>query len=226
MAIATNIRADSASASGVERLWDQVAAFEDEPSMRALGYRPHFTFAIYDAPEVEEETARRAMLRAAMHEAQLRIEFRRIRWFVGPPLILWAEPAANEALARLHASVSAAIDPAHCRSHYRLRAITQSAFSIGLLQYCRKQDTPHPGFVLLDSPLLSYKEPDGEDDDLRHTDLKQRFYHYLQRIDDGQQVIIIENTDPPADVQTLPQAIRFTGNPVEGRAGLFSTSRS
>jgi peptidoglycan hydrolase CwlO-like protein len=107
-----------------------------------------------------------------------------------------------------------------------LRAITQSAFSIGLLQYCRKQDTPHPGFVLLDSPLLSYKEPDGDDDDLRHTDLKQPFYHYLQGIDDDQQVIIIENTDPPADVQALPQAIKFTGNPDEGRAGLFDTSRS
>jgi hypothetical protein len=61
-----------------------------------------------------------------------------------------------------------------------LRAITQSAFSIGLLQYCRRQSTPHPGFVILDSPLLSYKEPDGEDDDLRHTDLKQRFYHFLK----------------------------------------------
>ena len=51
MAIAINIRADNGSASQVERLWDQVAAFEDEPSMRALGYRPHFTFAIYDTPE-------------------------------------------------------------------------------------------------------------------------------------------------------------------------------
>ena len=80
--------------------------------------------------------------------------------------------------------------------------------------------------MLLDSPLLSYKEPDGDDDDLRHTDLKQRFYHYLQGIDDDQQVIIIENTDPPADVQALPQAIKFTGNPDEGRAGLFNTSRS
>jgi hypothetical protein len=79
--------------------------------------------------------------------------------------------------------------------------------------------------VLLDSPLLSDKEPDGEDDDLRHTDLKQRFYEYLQGIDDDEQVIIIENTDPPEDVQKLPQAIKFTGNPDEGRAGLFSTSR-
>ena len=61
------------------------------------------------------------------------------------------------------------------------RAITQSAFTIGLLQYCKQQATPHPGFALLDSPLLSYKEPEGDDDDLRHTDLKVRFYEYLNR---------------------------------------------
>jgi hypothetical protein len=105
-----------------------------------------------------------------------------------------------------------------------LRAITQSAFSIGLLQYCRQQMTPHPGFVILDSPLLSYKEPDGEDDDLRHTDLKLRFYKYLQQIPTDQQVIIIENTDPPSEIQALPQAMKFTGNPGEGRAGVFKTA--
>src|SRR5215469_8264869 len=110
MALAINIRADNVSASEVERLWDQVAAFEDEPSMRALGYRPHFTFAIYDS--IDEKTAWDAMLRAAIGEAQLRIEFRRILWFIGPPLVLWAEPAADEALAQFHDSISAAIDPA------------------------------------------------------------------------------------------------------------------
>jgi 2'-5' RNA ligase len=121
MAIAINIRADDSSANEVERLWDQVAAFEDEPSMRALGYRPHFTFAIYDSPEIEEKTAWEAMLRAVRDEAQLRIEFRRIRWFVGPPLVPWAEPAADETLTRWHASISAATDPADCRPHYRHR---------------------------------------------------------------------------------------------------------
>jgi 2'-5' RNA ligase len=124
MALAINIRADNASASEVERLWNQIAIFEDEPSMRALGYRPHFTFAIYDSPEIGEKAASEAMLRAMVGEAQLRIEFRRIRWFVGRPLVLWAEPTANEALARWHASISAAIDPAHCRPHYRPGAWT------------------------------------------------------------------------------------------------------
>jgi 2'-5' RNA ligase len=124
MAIAINIRADDASASEVEQLWDQVAAFEDEPSMRPLGYRPHFTFAIYASPEIDEKTAWSAMLRATEGETHLRIEFRRIRWFVGPPLILWAEPAADEVLVKWHASISATIDAAHCRPHYRPGAWT------------------------------------------------------------------------------------------------------
>lgn len=119
MALAINIRADNDSANEIEQLWDKVAAFEDEPSMRALGYRQHLTFAIYDSPEIERSTAWEAMLCATIGGAQLPIAFRRIRWFVGPPLVLWAEPEASETLARWHASVSAAIDPTHCWPHYR-----------------------------------------------------------------------------------------------------------
>jgi hypothetical protein len=65
-----------------------------------------------------------ATLRAVRDEAQLRTEFRRIRWFVGLPLVLWAEPATDQALARWHVSTSALIDPAHCRPHYRPGAWT------------------------------------------------------------------------------------------------------
>ncbi|KRQ03546.1 2'-5' RNA ligase family protein [Bradyrhizobium manausense] len=119
MAIAINVRAHGNSGREVEQLWDQVAAFEDEPSMRTLGYRPHFTFAIYDSPAIAEETAWQAMLRAAAGEMQLRIEFRRVRWFAGPPLVLWLEPVDDAALRRWHAAVCAAIDPAYCRPHYR-----------------------------------------------------------------------------------------------------------
>jgi 2'-5' RNA ligase len=122
MALAINIRADHASAGDIERLWDHVAAFEDAPSMRALGYRPHLTFAIYD--DVDEATAREAMQRAAIGQTQLRITFSRIRWFEGSPLVLWAEPSREAALARMHASISAAIDPVRCRPHYRPEAWT------------------------------------------------------------------------------------------------------
>ena len=124
MALAINIRADNESAREIERLWNQVAMFEAEPSMRALGYRPHFTFAIYDGPEIDEKTAWETMLAAVTGERQLRIVFKRIRWFQGSPLVLWAEPEADETLARIHGAISAAIDPAHCRPHYRPGAWT------------------------------------------------------------------------------------------------------
>jgi 2'-5' RNA ligase len=119
VALGINVRADNASAGEIERLWDHVAAFEAEPSMRALGYPPHLTFAIYDAPEIDEKTAWSAMRAAVAEEAQLWIEFNRLRWFEGSPLVLWAEPISNEALSRIHSSISAAIDPARCRPHYR-----------------------------------------------------------------------------------------------------------
>src|SRR6201999_991614 len=73
MALAINIRADHPSAGEIERLWDHVAAFEDAPSMRALGYRPHLTFAIYD--DIDEHTACEAMRLAATGQTQLRITF-------------------------------------------------------------------------------------------------------------------------------------------------------
>jgi 2'-5' RNA ligase superfamily protein len=88
------------------------------------GYRPHFTSAIYDSPEITEQTAWEAMLRAVTYETQLRIAFKRIRWFVDPPLVLWAEPTTAQVLARWHTSISETIDPAYCRHHYRPGAWT------------------------------------------------------------------------------------------------------
>jgi 2'-5' RNA ligase len=119
MALALNIRADNVTAGGIENLWDQVGIFEDEPSMRSLRYRPHFTFAIYDGPEIDAATAWSALQQAAAAESQLRISFRRIRWFAGPPLVLWSEPEPDEALSRMHSAIHGIIDSVHCRPHYR-----------------------------------------------------------------------------------------------------------
>lgn len=102
-----------------------------------------------------------------------------------------------------------------------LRAITHAAFTIGLLAYCRQKQNPHTGFVVLDSPLLAYRKPEGEGDDLRGTDLQERFYGYLQALPADWQVIIVENVDPPAAIQNRPQIQMFSKNPNEGRFGLF-----
>jgi AAA domain len=101
-----------------------------------------------------------------------------------------------------------------------LRAITHAAFTIGLLEYCRSHQTPHPGFVVLDSPLLAYRAPEGTEDDLRGTDLNAQFYLYLAGQGNDRQTIIVENDDPPTHIKVL-QAVMFTGNPHSLRFGLF-----
>lgn len=102
-----------------------------------------------------------------------------------------------------------------------LRAITHAAMKIGLMEFCCERNLPHPGFVVLDSPLLAYWKPEGDDDDLRGTDLKERFYRYLLGLGQNNQVIIIENEHPPNFVFTEGNVILFTKNLHQGRYGFF-----
>lgn len=102
-----------------------------------------------------------------------------------------------------------------------LRAITHAAVKIGLMEFCRERNLPHPGFVVLDSPLLAYWKPEGADDDLRGTDLKEMFYRYLLGLRKDSQVIIIENEHPPDFVSRDGNVIVFTKNPHGGRYGFF-----
>ena len=104
-----------------------------------------------------------------------------------------------------------------------LRAITHAAVTIGLLEFCQENGLSHPGFVVLDSPLLAYFKPEGDDDlALQGTDLKERFYDYLvEHHAADSQVIIIENQHPPSGVEAGLTMTVFTGNPNEGRFGFL-----
>lgn len=102
-----------------------------------------------------------------------------------------------------------------------LRAITHAAVNIGLMEFCREKGLPHPGFVVLDSPLLAYWKPEGEEDDLRGTDLDEKFYRYLLGISQENQVIVIENKHPPSFVVDEGNVVVFTKNPHQGRYGFF-----
>jgi 2'-5' RNA ligase len=119
MGYSLNLRVSSASAPVITALWDTVSAFEDAPSMRALDYPPHVTLAIYDDDAVSEQRACDAIKRAARGQPEFAVAFNRIRFFAGPPLVLWAAPEPEAALRRVHAAIHAAIDPGRCRSHYR-----------------------------------------------------------------------------------------------------------
>jgi predicted nuclease with TOPRIM domain len=104
-----------------------------------------------------------------------------------------------------------------------LRAITHAAVSIALLEFCQENGLSHPGFVVLDSPLLAYFKPEGDDDlQLKGTDLKERFYNYLiNHHGAGSQVIIVENQHPPENLLGRLAMTVFTGNPADGRFGLL-----
>ena len=104
-----------------------------------------------------------------------------------------------------------------------LRAIIHAAVTIGLLEYCQENQLPHPGFVVLDSPLLAYFKPEGDDDlMLQGTDLKERFYEYLVgRHKDDSQIVIIENQHPPTFIENRLAMTVFTGNPNKDRFGLL-----
>ncbi|MGC1349936.1 MAG: hypothetical protein WA858_09165 [Xanthobacteraceae bacterium] len=101
-----------------------------------------------------------------------------------------------------------------------MRAITHAAFTVTLLEYTRSNGLPHPGFVVLDTPLLAYREPEGEEDDLSGTDVQDRFYDYLLALGD-RQIIILENVDPPETIKAGQQAVFFSKNPHLGRYGFF-----
>jgi hypothetical protein len=39
-----------------------------------------------------------------------------------------------------------------------VKAILHAAVNVALLIYCRERNLPHPGIVVLDTPLLTYRE--------------------------------------------------------------------
>lgn len=104
-----------------------------------------------------------------------------------------------------------------------LRAITHAAVTIALLEYCLENDLPHPGFVVLDSPLLAYFKPEGDEDrQLQGTNLKEKFYSYLiNHHSADSQILIVENQHPPESVIDSLRMTVFTGNPNEGRKGFL-----
>ena len=103
-----------------------------------------------------------------------------------------------------------------------VRAIAHAAFNLALLSSCLKKEMPHPGFVLIDSPLVVYREPDTDESGFSH-DVKDAFYRSIAKEFQASQVIIFENEDPPIDLGDRANIIRFTGA-THGRQGFIPKS--
>ncbi len=102
-----------------------------------------------------------------------------------------------------------------------LRAITCSAFLLGLLKRCLSKARPHLGLLVLDSPLLAYWKPEGQADDLRGTRVDECFYRWMGALPSNNQVLVIENRPLPDWISEVAHIIHFTKNHASGRYGLF-----
>lgn len=102
------------------------------------------------------------------------------------------------------------------------RALTYAAFTIGLMKYCRMKSIPHPGIVVLDTPVNPFKGPTPTSPTERLPDVvKEAFFEYLAAEDSGDQIIVMENVEPPAVVRDRVQCVEFTRNRSVGRYGFF-----
>lgn len=110
-----------------------------------------------------------------------------------------------------------------------VRALLHAAFKVGVLIYCIDKGRPHPGFMILDSPLFAYRPAEedrfedlGEDEmELRKADVATHFYRHLQSMSDRAQFIVIENHKSDQGVVAPYNNYQFTKNKSIGRAGLF-----
>ena len=122
------------------------------------------------------------------------------------------------------------IDGKHRRDNGKgVRAITHAAFKVALLLFCRERSLPHPGFLLLDTPLLTYRDPlkskhgdlSAEEKVFAQLPLRDHFFEHLSVEAKGNQFIVLENVDLPLNIGSLANLEVFHGEGGGGRAGLF-----
>lgn len=104
-----------------------------------------------------------------------------------------------------------------------LRALTHAAFTIGLQQAIKTLGRSPTGIVVLDSPLVTFREADHEDE-LAPEDkiaVKQAFYADLAGRADLAQIIVFENEDPDPSLSSGLSVLLFSKQRSSGRYGFF-----
>lgn len=106
------------------------------------------------------------------------------------------------------------------------RAITYTAFVYGLMKYAISRERKHPKFMILDSPLTTFKERDGNQNSVEQIDqnVESSFFISLAKVDQGEQVIILENKEPEISLIKNMNYIHFSGQKGIGREGFFEVT--
>ena len=98
-----------------------------------------------------------------------------------------------------------------------VRAVLLTSAMTALFKYCIKDySKSYVGFLIIDSPLVVYREPDtGE---ILNDDVKKSLYETLSADFKQDQIVIIENVEPPQGIDA--NIIHFTKG-VSGRYGFI-----
>ncbi|WP_342488867.1 hypothetical protein MKX67_03725 [Cytobacillus sp. FSL W7-1323] len=99
------------------------------------------------------------------------------------------------------------------------RAIIYSGFAISLMKYCRDKRIPHPGFVVLDSPLTTYKSKKSNEEITE--DIQAAFFENVASLGGNMQIIILDNKEPSDELKKKTNFEEFTRDENHGRYGFF-----
>lgn len=116
------------------------------------------------------------------------------------------------------------IDGKPRQSHGKgVRAVLRSAFAIALLRYAAARQLPHPGFVIVDSPLTTFKQgksvPDIEE--RVSPEIEAAFWASIASTSPDLQILVLENKDPPQGLIAKLNLLEFTGPSGSGRRGFI-----
>lgn len=191
-------------------LWDQVAELQSLSALVALE-QPETAEPVREGIGKRSETEFSAALRKVLKEWGVpdadRAEF---VLSTPPDVILQGRPRADRGKG--------------------IRSVLHAGFSTALGEYCLERGLPHPGFVIFDTPVLTYRDADagqtpGTDvgpelgDELLPATVAEAFYEYLAV--SPIQAIILENQTPPDVTEDDCKVIYFTGSSGSGREGFY-----
>lgn len=106
------------------------------------------------------------------------------------------------------------------------RGIFLTAYMVALMERALSNKHPHIGITIIDSPVVTYKDPkhakNVEKEELLDESVKDCFYAWLASRQEPGQIIILENEEPNAETLPLLRHTEFFGaGDTTGRGGFF-----
>lgn len=105
------------------------------------------------------------------------------------------------------------------------RGIFLTAYVVALMERAVTNKLPHLGFIAVDSPVVTYKDPKHSSEDseeLLPVAVKDQFYAWLSDRKEEGQIIVLENEEPDEQLKSKLHLTEFVGlGMLKGRVGFF-----